>query len=75
MSDSPGFATDIKPLFRDSDRRAMLFMFDLWDYEDVKANADDILRAVAGGEMPCDDEWKPQQVELLRRWIAGGLAA
>ena len=29
----PSFATDIKPLFREQDRRAMTFMFDLWAYE------------------------------------------
>ena len=72
MSDTPGFAADIKPLFRDSDRRAMTFMFDLWDYEDVQSNADDILAAVVGGDMPCDDTWPKDRVDLLRRWIAGG---
>ena len=72
MSDTPGFDADIKPLFRDSDRRAMTFMFDLWAYEDVKSNADDILAAVAGGDMPCDDTWPKDRVDLFRRWIAGG---
>ena len=72
MSDTPGFAADIKPLFRDSDRRAMRFMFDLWEYDEVVAHADDILAAVAGGDMPCDDTWPKDRVDLLRRWIAGG---
>ena len=73
MSDAPSYAADIKALFRESDRRAMTFMFDLWDYEDVKANADDILAAVAGGDMPCDDTWPKDRVELLRQWIAGDM--
>jgi len=30
------FEQDIKPLFRESDRRAMDFAFDLWDYQDVQ---------------------------------------
>jgi hypothetical protein len=30
----------IKPLFRDSDRAAMLAVFDLWSLDDVRSNAD-----------------------------------
>jgi hypothetical protein len=69
---TPGFAADIKPLFRASDRSSMTFLFDLWDYDDVKDNAADILSATATGTMPCDGAWPKEQVELLRRWIAGG---
>ncbi len=69
---TPGFEADIRPLFRERDRAAMTFMFDLWDHADVTANADAILAATESGEMPCDDEWSPQQVELFRSWIAGG---
>lgn len=69
---APSFEADIKPLFRSSDRRAMTFMFDLWDYADVVANADDILAAVVGGDMPCDGSWPKDRIELLRQWIAGG---
>jgi hypothetical protein len=29
---APHFVADIKPLFRERDRRAMTFLFDLWDY-------------------------------------------
>jgi hypothetical protein len=68
----PGFATDIKPLFRDHDRRAMTFMFDLWEYEDVKANADEILAAVKSGDMPCDGTWPPEDVTRLEGWIEAG---
>jgi hypothetical protein len=65
-------AADVKPLFREQDRRAMTFMFDLWEYEDVKAHADEILAATEGGDMPCDGAWSPEQVEVVRRWIQGG---
>ena len=50
----PSFASNIKRLFREQDRRAMSFMFDLWAYEDVRSNAEAILSAVGTGEMPCD---------------------
>src|SRR5205807_1573326 len=37
---TPGFEDDIKPLFRESDRKRMEFAFDLWSHEDVKQNAE-----------------------------------
>jgi hypothetical protein len=69
---APNYAVDIKPLFRDRDRRAMTFLFDLWDYEAVRENADAILAATEGGDMPCDGAWPVERVEVLRRWIEGG---
>jgi len=68
---APGFEADIKPLFRESDRAAMLRLFDLWSFDDVKANADRILAAVRAGAMPCDGQWPDDQVELLQRWVDG----
>ncbi len=68
---TPSFETDIKPLFRERDRGAMLRAFDLWSYEDVKANADRILAAVRSGSMPCDGRWPEEQVDLLQRWVDG----
>src|SRR3954451_2218209 len=35
------FETDVKPLFRERDRRSMTFMFDLWAFDDVNEHADD----------------------------------
>ena len=70
----PGFAADIKPLFREQDRRSMTFRFDLWDRDDVEANADAILAAVSAGEMPCDGAWMEDRVALFRAWIDGGFA-
>jgi hypothetical protein len=69
---APKFSADIKPLFRERDRRAMTFLFDLWDYEAVKENAEAILAATEGGDMPCDGAWPVERVEVLRRWIEGG---
>ena len=69
------FAADIKPLFRARDRASMTFMFDLWEYEDVRENADAILASLEGGEMPCDGVWPPEQVALVRSWIADGCPA
>ncbi len=69
---APGFAVDIRPLFRERDRRAMTFLFDLWDCEAVRANAEAILSAIEGGDMPCDGAWPVERVSVLRRWIEGG---
>jgi hypothetical protein len=69
---APSFAVDIKPLFRERDRRAMTFLFDLWDDEAVRENAEAILAATEGGDMPCDGAWPEERVALLRRWIEGG---
>jgi hypothetical protein len=64
------FAETIKPLFRDEDRASMDFAFDLWSYEDVKANADLILERLEDGSMPCDEPWGEDQLAAFRSWIA-----
>jgi hypothetical protein len=69
------FERDIKPLFRDIDRDAMESSFDLWDYDDVRDNADAILTAVEGGGMPCDGAWSPEQIEAFRTWVDAGMPA
>lgn len=70
----PSFEADVKPLFRDRDREAMTFMFDLWDHGDVMANAGSILASLSSGEMPCDDTWSKDQVALFKAWMDGGCA-
>ena len=72
---APSFETDIKPLFRERDRSAMLRAFDLWSYDDVDANADRIVAALRAGSMPCDMQWPAEQVDLLQRWIDSGKPA
>ncbi|HEX7736750.1 MAG TPA: hypothetical protein VF458_18025 [Ktedonobacteraceae bacterium] len=72
---TPGFEHDIKPLFREEDRDAMEYAFDLWDYNDVRDQADNILERLEDGSMPCDGEWPEEQIELFRRWLATGTPA
>ena len=66
---APTFEGDIKSLFRERDRAAILGCFDLWSFDDVNANADAILAAVRGGSMPCDAPWPSERVNLLQRWL------
>ncbi len=72
---TPSFARDIRPLFRESDRESMDFAFDLWDYHDVSAHAEDILERLTEGTMPCDGEWPEEQVARFRRWVEAGMPA
>ena len=71
----PSYEAEVKPLFRERDRTAMLSHFDLWSYDDVMANAEAILGQIASGKMPCDGAWPDEQVELFRAWIADGTPA
>jgi hypothetical protein len=73
-ADQPvSFAQHLKPLFRPTDRQSMAYAFDLWDVDDVRANADAILDRLREGTMPCDGGWPSDQVELFGRWIATGM--
>jgi hypothetical protein len=67
------FASDVRPLFRDKDVKSMKFMLDLSSYDDVKQNADGILATIENGSMPCDQQWTPEQVAVLKGWIDEGL--
>ena len=71
---APSFETDIRPLFRDQDVRAMSFAFDLASHEDVKGNAADIYQQLAAGHMPCDGAWPEERVQLFREWMETGSA-
>jgi hypothetical protein len=72
---APSFAGDIQPLFRESDRESMEFAFDLWDYQDVRTHAEDILERLTEGTMPCDGKWPEEQVAQFRRWVESGMPA
>ena len=68
--DAPlSFETDVRPMFRDRDRRSMEFAFDLWSYDDVSEHADAILGRLKAGTMPCDGAWPREQVDLFQRWV------
>jgi hypothetical protein len=71
---APSFATDIRPLFRVKDIRAMKSIagFDLSRYEDAKSNAGSIYPRLANGSMPCDGAWPSSQITLFKAWIDGG---
>jgi len=77
--ESPGpdqplsFAADIRPLFRDRDRKSMSWAFDLGSYDDVRAHAEAILGRLAAGTMPCDGAWPAERVEVFRRWAQTGM--
>ena len=69
------FAQHIKPLFRERDRKSMKFAFDLWSYDDARANAEAILERVKAGTMPCDGAWPTDWIAVLERWTQTGLQA
>jgi hypothetical protein len=69
------FETDIKPLFREHDRKSMQRAFDLWSHDDVSRHSDAILARLQAGTMPCDGAWADAQVDLFRRWAASGKAS
>ncbi|MBV8830749.1 MAG: hypothetical protein JO108_16105 [Acidobacteriaceae bacterium] len=67
------FATDIRPLFRDTDVDAMqAFGLDLSSYDQVKARASEIYDRLEDGSMPCDEAWPAADLALFRRWIDEG---
>jgi len=47
-------------------------MFDLWSYDDVSENADQILTAVRDGVLPCDGSWPGERVDVFQRWVESG---
>jgi hypothetical protein len=69
------YATDIKALFREKDQESMQSAFDLWNYDDVSANADAILAAVKAGKMPCDGAWPVDKVQAFQSWVDAGKPA
>jgi hypothetical protein len=72
-ADNPvNFETDVKPMFRESDRQSMQSAFDLWSYTDVSENADAILAVLRSGAMPCDGAWPQAQVDVFQRWVESG---
>jgi hypothetical protein len=50
----------------------MSFVFDLWSYADVSANAAAILDQVRNGTMPCDGSWAAEKVAVFQRWSDSG---
>ncbi|MFG2331519.1 hypothetical protein ACGFMM_18030 [Streptomyces sp. NPDC048604] len=70
---TPVFELHIRPMFRATDREHMRWALDLWDYDDVVAQADDILDRleqdmppVSGGGL-----WPEEWIAVFRRWKDG----
>jgi succinate dehydrogenase/fumarate reductase cytochrome b subunit len=71
---SLSFASDIRPLFRDSDIAAMKPMgIDLSSYEDVKRRSKDISARLSAKEMPCDGPWSENHVQKFKEWMQSGM--
>jgi hypothetical protein len=70
------FEQHIRPLFRDTpDVDSMKdYGLDLSSYDQVKAQAANILETLENGSMPCDAPWPPEQVKLFQRWMNDGMA-
>jgi hypothetical protein len=70
----PGFASDVRNLFRDSDVKTMKrYGIDLSNYENVKARAKDIYARLVDGDMPCDGAWDADKLRLFKEWMDGGM--
>ena len=75
-TDEPiSFEQNIKPLFREGDRRSMTWAFDLWSHDDVARNSDAILERLRDGTMPCDGAWSDEQIALIQDWVEAGSPA
>jgi hypothetical protein len=74
-SDVISFASNIRPLFRNKDRKAMLAFgpFDLWKYEDVVQHSENILREISSGNMPCDKPWSDEMLDTFEAWMQQGM--
>ncbi len=70
------FATDIRPLFRDSPDVDLMkeYGLDLSSYGEVKARAVEIYARFEDGSMPCDERWPPERLALFKRWMEEGMA-
>lgn len=70
---TPVFQLHILPLFNATDHQHMSFLFDLWDYDQVVSNAQEILDHVTGDALlmpPLDagGPWPDEWVRLFQRW-------
>ena len=70
------FAKDIRPLFRDEqDVGAMKpFGLDLSSYDEVRAQAENIVARLEDGSMPCDEVWPQSRIDVFKLWMSEGMA-
>ena len=69
---SLSFTKDIRPLFTDMDIEHMAYYAQLDDYEDVKAEAENIYTRLADKTMPPDDPWSDDDIASFKQWIEDG---
>jgi len=68
------YASDIRPLFRDKDIKAMKAIgIDLSSYEEVKKRAQHIYARLSQKEMPCDGPWSENNVQKFKEWMESGV--
>lgn len=71
-----GYATDIRPLFRDNpdiacmDRRGVHLGDSVWMCN--QAHAQRVYAKLQAGEMPPDGPWSTAQIALYKRWMDEG---
>jgi hypothetical protein len=84
MEKPPSFAADISLLFTALDIQKMAWFCDLSKYDDVKANAQEILgrlKGIGGAVMPPppnkggDGPWSAEKIALFASWIDAGYPA
>jgi hypothetical protein len=71
---TPVFELHIRPMFRAMDREHMSFAVDLWDYETVVAQADEVLARLEADMPPVNSggPWPEEWIALFRRWTESG---
>jgi twitching motility protein PilT len=69
------FERDIKPLFGETERAALAWQFDVWDYDTFRANAWDVITKIERREVPFENGWPEERVAMLRSWLREGLMA
>jgi len=72
---SLSFERDIKPLITEAQRDALIWSFDMWDYDNFRQNAFEIVRRIEAGEPPFDTGWTAESLAMVRSWMREGLMA
>ncbi|MGW0788612.1 hypothetical protein ACWD04_10230 [Streptomyces sp. NPDC002911] len=70
---TPVFELHIRPMFRAIDRTHMAFLCDLWDYDAVVAQAENILARLEDDMPPTATGglWPAEWIALFKRWKDG----
>ncbi|HMC37745.1 MAG TPA: hypothetical protein VKK30_07730, partial [Actinomycetota bacterium] len=69
------FQRDVKLLFREADRRRMMWAFDLWDAASVREHAADILRRMEQRDLPFEGGFPEEHQTVFRLWMETGMTS